>query len=88
MRSVYQPHAAIAQRCGRKQKESFNAEPLQDHCTQSVDRLFHVKRVALHPDVFVRRNPSYPISHRHSIQPDNFSFVTPLKHSPVYSGRR
>lgn len=61
MRSVYQPRAPIAQSCGHK-KLAPGAEPLQEHCPQSVGALFHVKRFGLHPGVFVRKKP-----HVHSV---------------------
>ncbi len=48
MRPVYQPRAAIAQRCGHRNL-TLSAEPPQEYCPQSVGGLFHVKRIALHP---------------------------------------
>src|ERR1700676_3458038 len=67
---------------------ALSVELPQKQCPQSVGGAFHVKRIAPHADIMVRRNPAGPLGTRHSIQRDNFSFVTPLKHSPVYCGRR
>src|SRR6266851_4075629 len=86
MRSVYQSRVVIAQCCGHR-KKMLSSEPPQGHCPQSVGGPFHVKRVALLAAGAVQKKPICLSGTHLSIQRDNLSFVTLLKHSPVYCGR-